>query len=197
MKPIAAPSASWSRRACTGGVLADERGADRGPHGSGAIPEAQPTNGASGAQSMQPMLDRIRADAAQRAGVALDQVKVLTVESVTWSDGSLGCPEPGMMYTQALVRGYRIRVDAAGTTARLPRGHAEHVRALPAGARAGAVARRSDLIAPRSATSGALTRTPKENAPGIVSPGRLSLDGVESRDPYGVHANDRRVGQAR
>ena len=64
---------------------------------------------------MQPMLDRIRADAAQRAGVALDQVKVLTVESVTWSDGSLGCPEPGMMYTQALVRGYRVRVDAAGT----------------------------------------------------------------------------------
>ena len=64
---------------------------------------------------MQPMLEQIRADAAQRAGVALDQVKVLTVESVTWSDGSLGCPEPGMMYTQALVRGYRVRVDAAGT----------------------------------------------------------------------------------
>ena len=64
---------------------------------------------------MQPMLDRIRADAAQRAGVILDQVKVLTVESVTWPDGSLGCPEPGMMYTQALVRGYRIRVDVAGT----------------------------------------------------------------------------------
>ena len=64
---------------------------------------------------MQPMLEQIRADAAQRAGVTLDQVKVLTVESVTWSDGSLGCPEPGMMYTQALVRGYRVRVDAAGT----------------------------------------------------------------------------------
>ena len=64
---------------------------------------------------MQPMLEQIRADAAQRAGVALDHVKVRTVESVTWSDGSLGCPERGMMYTQALVRGYRIRVDAAGT----------------------------------------------------------------------------------
>ena len=64
---------------------------------------------------MQPMLEQIRADAAQRAGVTLGQVKVLTVGSVTWSDGSLGCPEPGMMYTQALVRGYRVRVDAAGT----------------------------------------------------------------------------------
>lgn len=64
---------------------------------------------------MSPMLDQIRADAAHRAGVALDEVKVITVESVTWSDGSLGCPEPGMMYTQALVPGYRIRVDASGT----------------------------------------------------------------------------------
>jgi hypothetical protein len=83
---------------------------------SGARAETGPPNEASGAQSMQPMLEQIRADAAQRAGAALDQVKVLTVESVTWSDGSLGCPEPGMMYTQALVRGYRVRVDAGGTT---------------------------------------------------------------------------------
>ena len=83
----------------------------------------------------------------------LDQVKVLTVESVTWSDGSLGCPEPGMMYTQALVRGHRIRVDAAGTTLLLSRGHAEHLRALPAGARAGTVAGRSDLSIAASATS--------------------------------------------
>jgi hypothetical protein len=65
---------------------------------------------------MQPMLDQIRVDAAQRTGVTPDQVKILTTEAVTWADGSLGCPEPGMMYTQALVRGYRIRVDAAGTT---------------------------------------------------------------------------------
>jgi hypothetical protein len=70
---------------------------------------------ASGSQAMQPMLEQIRADAAQRAGVALDEVKVLAVEAVIWSDGSLGCPEPGMMYTQALVPGYRIRVDASGT----------------------------------------------------------------------------------
>ena len=134
---------------------------------------------------MQPMLDRIRADAAQRAGVILDQVKVLTVESVTWSDGSLGCPEPGMMYTQALVRGYRVRVDAAGTRLPITRGH-EHLRALPAGARAGTFADRSDLIAPRSVTARALLDTPQRKRPGDFSPGRLSLDGVEPRDPYGV-----------
>ena len=64
---------------------------------------------------METMLERIRSDAARRANVAPGEVKVLSVESVTWADGSLGCPTPGMMYTQALVRGHRIQVDAGGT----------------------------------------------------------------------------------
>ncbi|MCZ8131178.1 MAG: hypothetical protein O9284_07720 [Steroidobacteraceae bacterium] len=29
-------------------------------------------------------------------------------EAVTWPDGSLGCPEPGMAYAMALVPGYRV-----------------------------------------------------------------------------------------
>ena len=29
-------------------------------------------------------------------------------KNVTWPDGSLGCPEPGNSYTQALVEGYQI-----------------------------------------------------------------------------------------
>ena len=33
-----------------------------------------------------------------------------SAESVTWSDGSLGCPQPGVMYTQALVPGWRVRL---------------------------------------------------------------------------------------
>ena len=60
------------------------------------------------------MIDEIVADAAERAGVASEAVQILTAESVTWSDGSLGCPEPGMMYTQALVPGYRVVVEAGG-----------------------------------------------------------------------------------
>src|SRR6266542_4813408 len=35
-------------------------------------------------------------------------VQIESVEPVTWRDGSLGCPEPGMFYTQALVRGFRV-----------------------------------------------------------------------------------------
>lgn len=55
------------------------------------------------------------ADAATRTGVAVDEVTFVSLEMVTWPDGSLGCPEPGMMYTQALVEGYRIVLEADGT----------------------------------------------------------------------------------
>jgi hypothetical protein len=118
MKPIRGPSAcriaalALALAACapTNREQMDGR-ADREPS-----PETEAASEATGSQVMQPMLEQIRADAAQRAGVALDKVKVLNVESVTWPNGSLGCPEPGMMYTQALVSGYRIRVDASGTT---------------------------------------------------------------------------------
>ena len=34
----------------------------------------------------------------------------VSVEDVVWSDGSLGCPRPGMAYTQALVPGWRLVV---------------------------------------------------------------------------------------
>ena len=38
--------------------------------------------------------------------------KASSAVAVTWADGSLGCPEPGMNYTMALVPGYRIKVQA-------------------------------------------------------------------------------------
>ncbi len=53
-----------------------------------------------------------RADAARRAGVAAESLLLVSAEGVTWSDGSLGCPQPGMAYTQALVPGYRVRLRA-------------------------------------------------------------------------------------
>jgi hypothetical protein len=60
------------------------------------------------------ILDPILNEAAALANVARGQVAVVRAESVIWSDGSLGCPEPGMMYTQALVNGYWIVIEAAG-----------------------------------------------------------------------------------
>jgi hypothetical protein len=54
------------------------------------------------------VVNAARADALRRSGLPPAQLRVVTLESVTWPDGSLGCPQPGMQYTQALVAGYRI-----------------------------------------------------------------------------------------
>jgi hypothetical protein len=54
------------------------------------------------------------ADLAQRLGVADSEIAVRSVEAVTWRDGSLGCAEKGMAYTQALVEGSRITLEVEG-----------------------------------------------------------------------------------
>jgi hypothetical protein len=56
------------------------------------------------------------ADAARRTEQPRESIVVVKAEQVTWGDGSLGCPQPGMMYTQALVPGYRIVLRAGGET---------------------------------------------------------------------------------
>jgi hypothetical protein len=61
---------------------------------------------------MQSIIEAVLADAVEQTGLRRDALEVLSAEAVTWSDGSLGCPRPGIEYTQALVPGYRIRVTA-------------------------------------------------------------------------------------
>lgn len=57
------------------------------------------------------LLQDVLVDAAQRTGGATDTVALHASWRVTWTDGSLGCPQPGMHYTQALVPGWRILVN--------------------------------------------------------------------------------------
>jgi hypothetical protein len=83
---------------------------------SGPINETKPSTGGV----VQPMMPReftletavqaARDDAARRTGVAAGSLAVISAEAVTWPDGSIGCPQPGMAYTQALVPGFRIRL---------------------------------------------------------------------------------------
>ena len=54
-------------------------------------------------------IDRAIADLATSLG-ADGVISVTVAHELTWPDGSLGCPQPGMMYTQALVDGYRIEL---------------------------------------------------------------------------------------
>ena len=58
--------------------------------------------------------DAIVADLAAR-GVA-GRPQLVSARAVTWNDGALGCPEPGVSYLQALIDGLQVVVTVDGTT---------------------------------------------------------------------------------
>jgi hypothetical protein len=62
------------------------------------------------------VLDPILADASARTGAPKESIEIVTAEARTWPDGSLGCPQPGMAYTQVVTDGYRVLLRAAGRT---------------------------------------------------------------------------------
>jgi hypothetical protein len=60
------------------------------------------------------ILSAARVDLAAKLDVAADSIAVRESAAVVWSDGSLGCPRPGQVYTQALEPGYRIILEYEG-----------------------------------------------------------------------------------
>lgn len=50
-------------------------------------------------------------DLAQRLAISEAQIELISYEEVMWRDGSLGCPNPDVMYTQALQEGYLIQLS--------------------------------------------------------------------------------------
>jgi hypothetical protein len=72
------------------------------PGGDGGSPVTAP-EGAPDAR-----VDAARADLAQRLGAEPASIELVSVREVTWRDGSLGCPKPGMSYKQVLVNGSQI-----------------------------------------------------------------------------------------
>ncbi len=55
-------------------------------------------------------------DLAGSLDIDTDDVEVVAVEEVTWRDGSRGCAQRGVMYTQALIDGSRITLRVGDTT---------------------------------------------------------------------------------
>ena len=53
-------------------------------------------------------------DVARRTGAELSQVQIVQVEAREWPDRSLGCPQPGMGYAQAITSGFLIVAEAGG-----------------------------------------------------------------------------------
>jgi len=59
------------------------------------------------------------------------KLQLKEIRSVTWNDGSLGCPMPGLCYTQALVPGYLIEMEYMGTVIEIHTDSQMNAFALP------------------------------------------------------------------
>jgi len=87
---------------------------------AGAPEDAGETSGAEEElnMSIDPRLEtfvsQARSDLARRIEIEAAEITVIDAGFVTWPSSALGCPESDMMYTQALVPGYRIRLRADG-----------------------------------------------------------------------------------
>jgi len=65
----------------------------------------------SGAEQVVALAKR---DLSQRLKRTEATIQVASIEAVDWSDASLGCPEPGMVYAQVITPGYRLILLADG-----------------------------------------------------------------------------------
>jgi hypothetical protein len=64
--------------------------------------------------SSLPQVGQAQADLAERLQVAVGDIRVVAVQAVTWPNGGLGCPKPGVGYTDVLVEGLQITLEYGG-----------------------------------------------------------------------------------
>lgn len=70
--------------------------------------------GAAEAAVPEATITAIIADLAGRLGALPTSINLVSAEAVSWPDGSLGCPQPGMMYPQVITEGFRVVLAVDG-----------------------------------------------------------------------------------
>ncbi len=114
---ITLTAALWIVYGCTASSSSDGPGGPLEPSFDQPTQEsAAPSLGSDVSDLPASVLDPVIAEVARLAGVPIDQVVVVSGEAITFPDGSLGCPQPGMAYTQVLVDGYKVVAEAGGKT---------------------------------------------------------------------------------
>lgn len=63
---------------------------------------------------LQALIERAKADLAQRLSIPASQIKAIETKEVFWPDASLGCPQPGIAYAQIPTPGYLIMLVYSG-----------------------------------------------------------------------------------
>ena len=74
-------------------------------------PSTAPLVGEAPAAVLQAIQQQLTVDV---PGVDVAAATVVKAEAVEWSDGSLGCPQKGVFYTQAITPGYHVVISVDG-----------------------------------------------------------------------------------
>jgi hypothetical protein len=79
------------------------------------LPTLSPVPGSLGRDNSNAQLtvDAALQDAATHLGTAPDQLHVEQVQERQWPDSSLGCPKPGLMYSQIVTPGFLIVISSS------------------------------------------------------------------------------------
>jgi hypothetical protein len=90
------------------------RGKDSIPVDAAVAPAAGAESAGVMGEVPDAMLAQMRADLAKRVGHPVDAARLVRAEQVVWPDGSIGCAQPGVVYTQATVPGYLVEFELDG-----------------------------------------------------------------------------------
>ena len=81
---------------------------------SGAPGTTSPSGDAPIPTGMESMVADAKEDLAGRLDLSVSEIRVSQAEYFVWPDSSIGCPQPGMAYTQVQVDGARVVLGAQG-----------------------------------------------------------------------------------
>lgn len=62
------------------------------------------------ASGLEGLIEKAKEDLAQRLTISISDIVLVDAKEVTWSDASLGCPQPDMLYAQVLTPGYLVKL---------------------------------------------------------------------------------------
>ena len=99
----------------TSGIMAKETEAIP-PQAPSTVPPAPQQQPAEPTPDLEaPYIRAAIEDLMLRMNISPTVITVQTVEAVNWSSSSLGCPQPGVMYSDVIEPGYLVTLEALGT----------------------------------------------------------------------------------
>lgn len=84
------------------------------PGADDVTPSTSASSGPGYGSALAPLVDQAKSDLAAHLGLDASVIEVVGAELVEWSDASLGCPQPGMMYAQVPTDGSLITLSYGG-----------------------------------------------------------------------------------